>query len=300
MIARCVSLIVAAVLIAGCASTAQPDSESTSTQSEQRYPNWPALLSDFRFHWTAAPGVNLTTGPAVAVRAYMESYEIANMTFDINNVYPGFMRATAENRSTTEGTYWSEKTDIRPLGIYERSKPPPGVQHFGFNTDHLLELTPIDDGYRAIICTGSYSNFIRSAARPDAYISTSTRETKDGVAPFPYTANTGIFVRQIEFTQHDPRVPVDAPRPVTGPQRGPAPAPHGDVFGNWFIRASSSTGWGPIPRPVLDNFPTPELRQRCSVAMPHDESQRREMMTGYKDQPPPHGDAIPGWPLRPE
>lgn len=64
--------------------------------------------------------------------------KVATMTSDINNVYPGFQRATPENQPTNEGPYQSELTDIRPLGIYQRSTPPNAVPHFGHNTDHIL------------------------------------------------------------------------------------------------------------------------------------------------------------------
>lgn len=299
MTRRFVPLFIVVAVLAACTPSPEPDTQSTPPNGEQVYPNWPALLNNFRFHWTAAPKLDLTTGPGVAVRAYVESYEIANMTFDIDNVYPGFLRATPENQPAT-GNYTTELADIRPLWVYARSEPPEGVEHFGFNANHLLELAPLDDGYSAIVCTGWYSNFIKSAARPDAYISVSSREATDGVAPQSTGPGSGVSVRRIDFTQHDPRVPTNAPTPVTNPQRGPAPAPQIDVFGNWFVSASSSSGWGPLSGPNAKDFPTPDLVQRCSDAMPDNESQRVEMMTGYKEQPPPHGDAVPGWPLKAE
>jgi len=39
-----------------------------------------------------------------------------------------------------------------------------------------------------------------------------------------------------------------------------------------------------------------ELRKQCEDAMPDDAATRRAMSTGFHDQPPPHGDPIPGWP----
>lgn len=296
MTRKILPLIVAVGLIAGCTSnTDQPD--AAPTQAGPLYPNWPSLLNEFRFHWTSAPHIDLTAGPGVAVRAYTESYEVANMTFNIDNVYPGFLRATPENQPAT-GNYTAELADIRPLWVYARSEPPQGVQHFGVNANHLLELTAIHDGYSAIVCTGWYSNFIKSAVRPQSYISVSSRETRDGATPQPIGPDSGVSVRRIDFTQHDPRIPADAPAPVTDPQRGPAPAPQVDVFGNWFVSASSGAGWGPLSGPNAEDFPTPQLKKRCSDAMPDNESRRVEMMTGYKDQPPPHGEAVPGWPLK--
>ena len=295
---RWISVVAAVALIAGC--TTSPENPP-SAKDDRQFPNWPTLLDDFRFHWTASPGIDLMSGPAVIVRAYTESYQVASLTFDIKNVYPGFMRATPENQSR-DGEFSSELIGIRPLWPYERDKPPPGVAHFGFNTDHLLELTATGDGYRAIVCTGSYSDFIKSTVQPDAYFSVASQLTQDGVHPtdpYPVDEFSGVSVRQIVFTQHDPRIPADAPAPVATAQRGPAPAPQIDVFGNWFVTASSTKGWGPAVSDT-DAFPSADLKKRCSDAMPDDEAQRRALMTGYKKQPLPHGDAVPGWPLKVE
>lgn len=299
MMMRWIAVILVAAALSGCAPESQPQPDSSSSRRDPSFPNWPPLLNEFRFHWTAAPGIDLTTGPAVVMRAYIESYEIANMTFDITNLYPGFLRATPENQPNS-GNYSAELIGIRPLWAYTNSEPPIGVQHFGFNTDHLLEITTTERGYRATICTGSYSNFIKSSIHPDVFVSVSSRETENGAIPDPYSAMAGISVRQVEFTQEDPRIPAGGPSPVEGTQSGPAPAPQADVFGNWFITGSSGSGWGPVTRPVLNNFPTPDVLQRCSQAMPDNESQRRKIMTGYKDQPPSHDNAVPGWPLKVE
>lgn len=298
MMRRAIYLFITIALFAGCTPSSD-QTKATESRAQQLYPNWPPLLNEFRFHWTAAPGIDLATGPAVLVRAYNESWEMANMTFDIENVYPGFTRSTPENQPAS-GNYSTELIGIRPLWVYARSEPPEGVEHFGFNANHLLELAPLDDGYSAIVCTGWYSNFIKSGAHPDAYISASSRETADGVTPQSTGPGSGVSVRRIDFTQHDPRIPANAPTPVTSPQRGPAPAPQIDVFGNWFVSASSTSGWGPLSGLNVKDFPTPDLVKRCSDSMPENESDRIAMMTGYKEQPPSHGEAVPGWPLKTE
>ena len=78
-----------------------------------------------------------------------------------------------------------------------------------------------------------------------------------------------------------------------GPQIGPEPAPSNDVFGSWFITGAGLSHWGPVngPDPLQ-----PDLQPRCNAAMPQSESERRELVNGFKDQPPPHGVAEPGWP----
>jgi hypothetical protein len=82
---------------------------------------------------------------------------------------------------------------------------------------------------------------------------------------------------------------------VTGSQQGPLPAPDQDVFGNWFITGAGDAFWGPKNDP---NSFRHDLEERCEAAMPIPASERIAMMTGFKDQPPPHGEAIPGWPAK--
>ncbi len=288
------TLAAAIVLLAAC-TPAQAPTPATPTTPESRFPNWPGLLNDFRFHWSAAAGVDLTTGPAVIVRAYSESYSTAQLTFDRANVYPGFLRATPENQPR-EGDYQWQLVGIRPLSFYTGELPEPH-QQFGYFTKHLLELEPTASGYRATVCTGEYTSFIKAELRPDAFIALGTRETKDGVAPYPDTPLAGVLVQRIDIVQDDPRNPSGGSAPVSTPQRGPAPAPSRDVFGNWFVTAASTKFWGPADNP--EDFPSTELRQRCADAMPDDQAGRLEMMTGYKSEPPPHGAPVPGWPAEP-
>lgn len=52
-------------------------------------------LSEQRYQWTAGPGIDLVTGPAVPIRAYMESRMDAQTMGTIDYAYPGFDRAVA-------------------------------------------------------------------------------------------------------------------------------------------------------------------------------------------------------------
>jgi len=61
---RCIS-VVALVALGGCGAPAEAPTPETSSQPGQLFPNWPPLLNDFRFHWTAEPGIDVTTGPAI-------------------------------------------------------------------------------------------------------------------------------------------------------------------------------------------------------------------------------------------
>jgi hypothetical protein len=82
---------------------------------------------------------------------------------------------------------------------------------------------------------------------------------------------------------------------VNVPQHGALPAPDQDVFGNWFITGAGGAFWGPRNDPKSLRH---DLEQRCEAAMPTPEAERIAMMTGFTDQPPTPGEAIPGWPAK--
>jgi hypothetical protein len=284
-------LVVALVALGGCATPAEAPTPQTSSQPGQMFPNWPPLLNDFRFHWSAEPGIDVTTGPAMVVRAYLESYTVGQDTFDANNVYPGFNRATPENLPR-EGNYQFQLVNIRPMGDPFTATPKDAVPRFGFEALHFLELTPIGNGYRAIVCGGGYAEFLASKTHPGKFTSVYFDDRIGEIIPRNSSGVTGI---QIELTQRDPRVGPTPPAPPPVPQEGPLPAPDQDVFGNWFITGAGDTFWGPKNDPKSSRH---DLEERCEAAMPTPAAERIAMMTGYKDQPPPHGEAIPGWPAK--
>lgn len=276
--------------IGGCA--VPRTSPPTSPPSDERqFANWPSLLDEFRFKWTASPGIDVTTGPAMIVRAYLESYAVAQSTLDADNVYPGFNRATPENLPR-EGNYQLQFVNIRPMGPPFTSGPEDATPKYGYETFHFLELTPAGRGYRGIVCSGHYATFVASRSHPGKFFSVAAR---DGDAlPFPRNSS-GVSAHQVELTQDDPRIGADAPPNVVMPQDGPQPAPDQDVFGNWFITAAGGQFWGPKNDPKSFR---PQLRKRCEDAMPTPTAERLAIITGFKDSPPPHGDPIPGWPTK--
>jgi hypothetical protein len=284
-----IAVIAAVTLSSGCDTNTTKSPSTASNSPAQLYPNWPPLLNDFRFHWSAAPGIDITEGPAMVVRAYLESYNTAWFTLNLDNLFPGFRRVTPENQEP-EGDFLWQLVQIRPLGSGYTKTAKDARPHFGYQALHFLELTPIENGFRAIVCSGDFAHFVESTARPGKFVSIGDNEE---TAQPDGEGYSGVYPTQIELTQRDPRI---APNPP--PQRGSAPAPVQDVFGDWYFTGASSSYWGPSSDRTARDFPPPELKQRCDVAMPTPEAERIAMMTGFKDQPPPHGEAIPGWPAK--
>ncbi|TPG36006.1 hypothetical protein [Mycolicibacterium hodleri] len=294
---KLLATVITAALLSACgqsAPTTDNPASSTDSAQGQQFANWPATLNDFRFRWTAAPGIDLTKGPSVLIRAYLESYEVAEYTFDIAKVYPGFLRATPPNADTDAPGALMQHIGIRPLGYYNTKTPGDARPHFGFLPFHVLELAPFASGWEATVCTAEYGSFIESTTRPGKFISLAT-DDKTGKPP-KSGPTVGVYVYRIEFTEHDPRVGLTPPQSPNVPQMGPSPAPAIDVFGNWFVTAESIGFWGPVGQTDKPPFPSPELEQRCADSMPQNEAERTAMMTGYKDTPPAHGDPVPGWP----
>jgi hypothetical protein len=278
------------VLLA-CAPSTGPTPPHSTSRVANLFPNWPQALNDFRFHWYAAPGIDLTAGPVVAVRAYLESYRIANLTGgDTSAVYPGFTRATPENEPESRQYAPFELRYVRPETRAEaEAKGWKYVERnmFGYGPFYILSLTRVGAVFRAAVCQGEYSTFHPDDADPNKYVSVANWPPQD-------TDDKGTTVWRVELTDTDPRVGPNPPAAPMNPQLGPLPAPTGDVFGRWFITGASTSLWGvPGEAQYVD---TREVKQQCAEHMPDDAAARKAMYTGLHDQPPPHGDPIPGWP----
>lgn len=251
-------------------------------------------MDRFRFHWSSSPSLALTTGVAVPIRAYLESWYIASWTNDPENVYPGFLRATPES-ADLDGNYLGQLAWIRPLN----GAPPYPVdpaKPLGYMPMHIQSVDAVASGLRVTVCLGEYSIYFASDSSAGKLVSVAADKSTAQLADPLDT----VRVKRIELTKTDPRIPAGA-SDVDTPQEGPAPAPAGDVFGHWFITGASSSLWGPVnakPRP--DFFVTREMRRQCQEAMPDSPERQIEMATGFKDNPPPHGQPIPGWPLAPQ
>ncbi|WP_234815712.1 hypothetical protein [Mycolicibacterium boenickei] len=282
---------IALLIVSG--STACHTSELATTPAEPTYANWPESLDGLRFQWTAEPGIDLLLGPAVPIRAYLESHRTGDFTLNPDNVYPGFRRAVHAGPPNTD-RFPDEPYElwyIQPFSDPRYSFGPAG-NFYGNEYFHILELTPIDSGWRAYVCDGTY-NVFRAGDDPNTYVPVHTPTESD-----PDPDRTAMNVWRIELTDDPNPSNQKAPSAVTEPQKGPAPAPLGDVFGPWRITgANPSTTWGPSSDP--NSGPAADYiqrRQQCLDRMPHDAAQRHAFYTARPDTPPKPDPAIPGWP----
>lgn len=273
------------IVLAGCQSEEAPP--------EQVFKNWPATLNDFRFQWAAEAGVDLVSGPAVPLRAFLESYRIAQFTNDIGAAYPGFDRAVPQASPPRSDTSTrAELTDIRPSPDAEVFGPP--GPFYGNEFFHILEFTAIEGGYRAYVCDGMY-NIFRPGQKEekDKYVSVINYDARSGLNDID-----GLKVWRVEFTNNTPPAP-DVPATVTDAQRGPNPAPAGDVFGPWRITGASDDAWGT----VINRESTADERVdgarrigQCSDRMPQWRTEREAIIDRVLDTPPNAEPASPGWP----
>ncbi|MFC9765533.1 hypothetical protein [Rhodococcus jostii] len=97
---------------------------------------------DYNVRWSADPGIDLLTRPAVVARAYMESYYLAIHGHALSAGYPGFAEATSQQRDRVD---------------FDHSNDPELEQLVGTQFEHLLALTPTGDGWVATVCSGNYT-----------------------------------------------------------------------------------------------------------------------------------------------
>lgn len=282
------ALMLALGLVA-CTADESPVPEPAGTE----FPNWPDSLQDLRFRWTAEPGIDLLTGPAVPLRAYLESHRIGDMTGNAEDAYPGFTRAVPHPgkprdapRSNLPKELWGIQPASSPFGL--GAGYPPNTRFYGNEYFHVLELSPIAGGYRAYVCDGQYRIFHENE-------STNTFEPiypswVTDVADF-----NAVDVWRVEFTDHPSPPTPDAPPMVATDQKGPNPAPLGDVFGPWHISGADRAGfWGPSGSGSYDGWK--QRKQLCRDRMPHTEAERHGIYSSKLDTPPATEPAVPGWP----
>ncbi|WP_157890503.1 hypothetical protein [Mycolicibacterium goodii] len=233
-----------ALLVVICATACHGDGGNGPLE-QPKFPNWPQSLDGLRFRWSAEPGIDLLTGPAVPLRAYLESHRTGDFTLDPQNVYPGFQRAVHPGPPNTD-KFPDEPYElwyIQPFTDPRYAFGPAG-KFYGNEYFHVLSLDRVDGGWRAYVCDGTY-NIFREGDGPNSFVPvhrpSDGNSNQDGAA---------MKVWRVELTNIlDPADP-ETPPAVNTPQEGPLPAPTDDVFGPAaHHRRKSQHDMGTVVRP---------------------------------------------------
>lgn len=285
MLWRFVAALLAFVMLAGCTGPPRPDANSPKPLS---YPNWPEGLADFRFSWSAEPGIDLLTDAAVPLRAFVESFRVGEYTADLDAPtpgfasYPGFLDAIPPRPSNK-----MEGRDIPYQAAYARPWPPTlysQVPVYGTEYLHVLQLDNADAGYRAYVCDGRYNVFRKDATGKYISIASVGSITKYSI----------VKVWRVDLAAP---APADTSEP---PQKGPNPAPLDNVFGGWKITGASDQGaWGMNDAEYRDFAATAkQLYGQCVNHMPHSVEQQYTIERSVWGSPPSPEPAAPGWPAQ--
>lgn len=252
------------LLATGCTSNRHTGAAPTTAAPPA---GWPASLNDFSMVWSAEPGIDLTTWPAAAIRAYTESYLLVSITGDDKYLYPGFKESVDPNKSADgpTGTQF----------LWPKTGQPPANPWVGTELAHILSITSSGREVTAVTCEylfgsaqqGRFGGYIAHVALPPPY---------GGVAPMRITMTAPA-----------------TPGPRQQAQQGPARAPSVDVFNGWrvtshqggyFARFGVGTEW---PDATQD-------RDSCIAKAPPHPNLSRDVDYPRSDFPtlPPS----PGWP----
>jgi hypothetical protein len=258
------SILTALVFATACSSDA-PEAVSVADPEPG---GWPALNSDLTYVWSAEPGIDLVSGPAVVVRAYFESVMIANEAGDEGLLYPGFASAVASEADTEPGS----------LQLWPALGGAYGKERIGTMRDHVLRITDKGRNTEVVVCHWTWG--VATLLENGSYWSGSENPGPDaGVDTMRFTLS--------------PPASADQQLP---PQRGPSKYPFDDVFGGWRVIGKLNESQ---PRRDQEEY-WPEFQQdsEACVAKAPESAERRRFLKGGEhprsDFPtlPPY----PGWP----
>lgn len=208
--------MIAAMALTGCSS--QGDGSDYQP---------PSAVGRMTFRWTAEPGISLVDGPAVAVRAYLESYDRALFAQDERAAYQGFNRAVRPNA----GDYLSPAGLRRPVTNFLAMKAPTSV---GTEHLHIQRITQSSGQTEAIVFSDvrRISLMFDNDWRGDPPYRSLVNSVSGTVQPYgsmepEFPVRMGITVMRILMS--------GSPEPAQPAQHGSSNFPRGDVFGNWSI-----------------------------------------------------------------
>jgi hypothetical protein len=211
-------------------------------------------------------GHDLTTGAAVVVRAYEESYYLATITDDDKYLYPGFAEAVEPNqpgeRNGTEAL-WPESVASEVWS--------------GTARHHILQVTRSGRDVTALVCAYLYGSAARQQSDYAANVGSD------------FELNSGIYPLRIGL-----RAP-ESPDSELLAQQGPSRAPFDDVFGGWKVTRHQG---GYMTTSRWDGY----ARDRATCiekAGGTPESRHFLPGGGYSRSDFPTLPANPGWPAKP-
>jgi hypothetical protein len=219
---------------------------------------WPIALDKFSMVWSAEPGIDLTKAPAVAVRAYVESFYLAKLAGDDKYLYPGFRQAV------------DHQSDLWP-----KTDDPAKNQWVGTAQDRILTIINSGRELTAKICVYLYSTAVAEHANEYAALVGAPGE------PYP-----GIYPMQVVMA-----APAEGEGGrVLQPQTGPARTPHDDVFNGWRITSQQGNYFTATGSPQVD-------LELCAAKAPDSPERRAELASDYHPRSDfPTRPAYPGWP----
>ncbi len=255
---------VGALLGAGCGSRSQVGQPTAAPHPG----GWPEILDDFTMVWTAEPGIDLTSWPAAAVRAYTESYLLASIMGGDRFLYPGFKQSVDPNRSHNDPT----GTQF----LWPNADHPPANPWVGTEQAHILWMNTTGRDVTVVVC-----EYLFGAAELGTHGGYRTLVA----LPPPFA---GIDPMRLVMTS-----PAEV-GPQKPPQQGPGRAPSVDVFNGWRI-ISHQGGYFAESYATLSEWPTAfQDTDACNAkAPPH-----RDFARGgeYDRADFPTLPASPGWP----
>jgi hypothetical protein len=259
---RFTAVVAVTWMLAGCHSGAEGD--------EPTIQRWGGRLADLRVQWTAEPSIDLSVGPAVQLRAYIESRSLAQRMGNEDYAYDGFMDAVPPNEPSSNDIAARER---RPTTDYQSAVPLVGNDRY-----HLLSLNVSGPATAATICEYTYGY---AAQQPNGAFAAAQTGTGD---------SRGIYALRVLMVP-----PIS--QSALPPQAGPEPAPVGSVFAGWRI-----TGFLGFFSARLPGFkvvwPTYDADLASCVAKAPDPPERRAFLidgehprSDFPTSPP-----SPGWP----
>ena len=262
-IRKCITLILlTSTVFAGCTR------QQGSDESVQR---WAGVLADLRVHWDAKPGIELVTGVAVPVRAYLESRLLAQYVGKLDQTYPGFARAVPPN----------EPKDSPNVSARDRQPPlefPLDAPLFGNITYYIQAVERSGHDVTVTVCNFNYAAAEQHNGKFVAFDNTGPIESR------------GVNTFRVLLT-----APAEESTSALSPQAGPANSPTNDVFGEWQVTGflvATGTEY------VKSHWPDFEADRAACVTKAPDPLERRAFLlngehprSDFPTSPP-----SPGWP----